>query len=124
MDGPNTNLKFFNEYLNKYAETTLHSLINIITCNLHIAHALQTGECASGWGLKNIMKSDHRILHNSPARREDYASVTGSSIYLFNLYATRCNLLQTIYCFTNLLDLRCIITSGRKRHKSLHGQTS
>ena len=57
-DGPNTNLKFFNEYSNKSAETTLHSVINIGTCNLHIVHgSLQTGESASRWGLKNIMKS-------------------------------------------------------------------
>ena len=123
MDGPKANLTFFNEYLNKFAETTLYSLINIGTCNLHIIHgSLQTGESLSG----NIMNSAHRILHNSPARREDYASVTGSSIYSFNLCATRYNLLQTIYCFTNFLDLRCIITSGRKRdsQESLHRQTS
>ena len=127
MNTPNTNLKFFNEYSNKFAETLLHSLINIGICNLHIVHgSFQTGESASRWGLKNIIKSAHWILHNSPPRREDYASVTGSSIYLFNFCATRYNLLQTMYCFTNLLDLRCIITSGRKRHsqKSLHGQTS
>ena len=115
MDGPNTNLKFFNEYSSKFAETALHSLIKVGTCNLHIVHgSLQTGELACGWGLKS-MKSAHRILHNSPARRE-YTSVTGSSTYPFNFCATRYNLLQTIYCFTNLLDLRCIITSGPKRH--------
>ena len=94
MDGPNTNLKFFNEYSNKFAETALHFLINVGTCNLHIVHgSLQTGESASGWGLKKIMKSAHQILHNSPARREDYTSETGPSIYLFNFCATRGNLL-------------------------------
>ena len=82
MDGPNTNLKFLNEYSNKFVETTLHSLINI--------------PLLSGWGF---------------ARREDYAIVTGSSIYSFNFCATRYNLLQTIYYFANLLDIRCIITS-------------
>ena len=34
MDGPNTNLKFFNEYSNKLAETTFHFLFKIGTCNL------------------------------------------------------------------------------------------
>ena len=82
MDGPNTNLKFFNEYSNKFVETTLHSLINI--------------PLLSGWGF---------------ARREDYAIVTGSSVYSFNFCATRYNLLQAIYYFANLLDIRCIITS-------------
>ena len=117
---------FFNEYSNKFAETILHCLINIGTCDLHIVQgSLQTGESASGWDLKN-MKSAHLILHDSPARKEDYASVTGSSICPFNFCATRYNLLQTIYCFTNLLDLRGIIIYGRKRHnqKSLHGQIS
>ena len=82
MDGPNTNLKFFNEYSNKFVETTLHSLINI--------------PLLSGWG---------------SARREDYAIVTGSSIYSFNFCATRYNLLRTINYFANLLDIRCMITS-------------
>ena len=78
MDGTNTNLKFFNEYSIKFAETTLHSFINIGTGNLHIVYeSLQTVESASGWCFKNIMKSADRILHNSPARGEDYASVTG-----------------------------------------------
>ena len=107
MDGPNTNLKFFNEYLNKFAETILHSLINIEICNFHIVNgSLQTGGPASGWGLINIMKSAHRVLHNSQARRQVYASVTGSSIYSFNFCAARHNLLQNIYFFLNLLDLR------------------
>ena len=58
MDTPNTNLMFFNEYSNKFAETLLHSLINSGICNLHIVHgSFQTGESASGWGLKNIIKS-------------------------------------------------------------------
>ena len=49
MDGPKANLAFFNVYLNKLAETTLCSLINIGTCNLHIVHgSLQTGESLSG----------------------------------------------------------------------------
>ena len=74
MDEPNTNLKFFNEYSNNCDETTPHCLSNIGTCNLHIVYGtLETGESVSGWGLKNVMKSTHRILHNSPARREDYA---------------------------------------------------
>ena len=117
MEGPNTNLKFFNEYSSKFAEIAFHSLIKAGTCNLHIVYgSLQTSESAYGWGLKNMKKG----------RREDYASVTGSSICPFNFCGTRYNLLETIYCFTNLLDLRCIITSGRKRHtqKSLHGQIS
>ena len=107
MDGPNTNLKFFNQYSNKFAETTLHSLTNIGTCKLHIVHGtIQTGESASGWGLKNIMKSAHRILHNSHARREDYASVTGSVIYLFNFFATRYSLLQQTLLFYKFIRFK------------------
>ena len=49
MDGPKANLTFFNVYLNKLAETTLYSLINIGTCDLHIVHgSLQIGESLSG----------------------------------------------------------------------------
>ena len=32
-DGPKMNLKFFNEHSSKFAENTLHSLINIGICN-------------------------------------------------------------------------------------------
>ena len=32
-DGPKMNLKFFNENSSKFAENTLHSLINIGICN-------------------------------------------------------------------------------------------
>ena len=126
MYGPNTNLKFFNEYSNKFTETTHHSLINIWTFNLYVIHgSLQTGESASWWGLKN-MEIAHRIIHNNiPARRKDYTSVTGSLIYVFNFCTTKYSLLQTI-CFTNLIDLESCIIFEQKKHsqKSMYGQTS
>ena len=127
MYGPNTNLKFFNEYSNKFTETTHHSLINIWTFNLYVIHgSLQTGESASWCGLKN-MEIAHRIIHNNiPARRKDYTSVTGSLIYIFNFCTTKYSLLQTIYCFTNLIDLEYSIIFEQKKHsqKSMYGQTS
>ena len=90
MDGPNVNLKFYKEFLTSKQNETVHSLIDIGSCSLHVVHgSLKTGEEASDWKLKKIMKSAYYILHDSPARREDYASSTGSNTYPFSFCATR-----------------------------------
>ena len=33
----------------------------------------------TGWNIKKLLKSAYQILKDSPARREDYISVTGSN---------------------------------------------
>ena len=90
MDGPNVNLKFFDDFSRSFAENNLHSLVNIGVCSLHVVHgSLKSGEEITQWGLKKILSSAYRILHDSPARREDYNSVTGSSLYPFKFCSTR-----------------------------------
>ena len=90
MDGPNVNLKFHDEFTSSLTETVLHSLINIGSCNLYIVHdSLKTGEAVMEWKLKKVLNAAHHILHDSPARREDYNSVTGSSVYPLNFCSTR-----------------------------------
>ena len=90
MDGPNVNLKFHDEFTSSLTETVLHSLINIGSCSLHIVHgSLKTGEAVTEWKLKKVLNAAHRILHDSPARREDYNSVTASSVYPLNFCSTR-----------------------------------
>ena len=57
---------------------------------LHIVHgSLKTGEAVTEWKLKKVLNAAQRILHDSPARREDYNSVTGSSVYPLNFSSTR-----------------------------------
>ena len=54
----------------------IQELLDIGTCGLHTIHGgLKTGTEASGWE----MKAAYTILHDSPARRDNYQSVTGSS---------------------------------------------
>ena len=90
MDGPNVNLKSLKEFSKLRAGDSVHSLADIGTCSLHSLHgSIKTGEIASKWGLKKIMKSAYTIMHDSPARREDYASVSGSKLYPLNFWSTR-----------------------------------
>ena len=62
MDGPTTNLKFLQELKKERAENELSSLIDIGSCSL-------------------VLKGAYKVLHDSPARRDDYHSITGSSTY-------------------------------------------
>ena len=92
MDGSNVNLKFLKKFSNLRAGDSVHSLADIGTCSLHSVHgSLKSKEFASKWGLKKIMKSAYTILHYSPVRREDYASVSGSYLYPLSFCASRCD---------------------------------
>ena len=89
MDGRNVNLKFFKEFAADFKEDNFPSLVDIGSCSLHIVQgAFKTGAEKSEWGLKKFLKAAYTILHDSPARREDYESVTGSSKYPLNFCAT------------------------------------
>ena len=82
MDGANVNMKFFEEFSQQHKERSFHSLINIGSCGLHIVYgSFSRGETKSGRSLKIFLKGFYYVLHNSPARREDYESVTGSNSY-------------------------------------------
>ena len=84
MDGPNVSMKFFRSF-----RSTTNSLINIGSCGLHIVHgSFSRGETKSGWGLKKFLKGVYYVLHNSPASREDYESVTGSHSYPLSFCST------------------------------------
>ena len=90
MDGPNVNLKSLKEFSKLRAGDSVHSLADISTCSLHSVHgSMKTGEITSKWGLKKIVKSAYTIMHDSPARREDYVSVSGSKLYPLSFCATQ-----------------------------------
>ena len=83
MDGPNVNLKFYQELTKKRKKQMFHSLLDIGSCCLHIIHgSFKTGAENSKWNIKEPLKGVFQLLHDSPARWEDYESVTGSSKYL------------------------------------------
>lgn len=43
----------------------------------------------SGWKLKKILKGTYQILNDTPARREDYVSIFGSTKYPLFFCATQ-----------------------------------
>ena len=82
MDGPNVNWKVFRDF---QAEIELESnvkLLNVGSCGLHVVHgAYQHGMSATGWELDAFLNSAYYLLKDTPARREDYSSATGSDIF-------------------------------------------
>lgn len=90
MDGPNVNLKFYQEFSALHKENSFHGLINIGSCSLHKVHGcFRTGVEATGWDIKKVLKGAYYVLHNSPARRDDHESQTGSTKYPFHFSVTR-----------------------------------
>ena len=65
------------------------ALIDIGSCGLHTVHgAFKFGAQSTGWKLKEILCGSYEILHDSPARRDDYQSFSNSVIYPLKFCAT------------------------------------
>ena len=76
MDGPSTNLALYNRIKADRLVSDLNGLIDLGSCLQHVIHgALGTGVGKSGWKIKDSMKSAHYMLHDSPARCEDYINI-------------------------------------------------
>ena len=89
MDGPNVNLKFYQEFCRKHKDEKYHSLIDIGSCSLHIIHgSLKTRAEKSNWGINKLLKGAYTLLHDTPARRKDYESITTSSTYPLSFCGT------------------------------------
>ena len=89
MDGPRVNIKFLKD-IQKKREDLFHSLIDIGTCSLHSVNgSVKVGFEKSSLKIKETLKGGFQILHHSPARREDFESITGSTKYLLYFCATR-----------------------------------
>ena len=51
---------------------------------MHVVHAsFEKGAKESGWNLGNALCSLWQILHDTPARREDFIQITGSDLLPF-----------------------------------------
>ena len=90
MDGPATNWKFFSLLVADRDQEQLPKLVNIGSCSLHtIRGAFKTGAESTNWNVKATLKGTFQFLHDTPARRDDYTSVTGSTQFPLYFCTTR-----------------------------------
>ena len=81
-DGPSTNWKFI-ESLRRYRlENEKSQMTEIGSCGLHFIHgAYKTSAESTNWELKKILQGTFTLLHDLPAGRDDYISLTGSNTF-------------------------------------------
>ena len=82
MDGPNVNWKFIDMFNKQLLDENSTTFLNIGSCGLHIVHgAFKHGSDATGWELEKFFKGIYQLFKETPARRDDYVKVTGSSLF-------------------------------------------
>jgi len=80
MDGPNVNWKFFELLKQKILSDHGTNLMNIGSCGLHVIHnSFKMGAESTGWNVSSFLSSLCYLFKDSPARRENFKNVTGSS---------------------------------------------
>ena len=101
MDGPNVNLKLLQKVKDSRDELGHSKLIDFGSCN----GSFKTSAEASGWSIKQLLKSCHQILKDSPARRDDFISITGCSKFPLSFCATR-SAIDYSSCFIKTLEYK------------------
>ena len=83
MDGPSVNWKLYEQITEERNEMEDYlSLIDIGSCSLHVVHgALRTGVQKTKWSIDGILRALYNLFNDSPAKREDYKTITGSDIF-------------------------------------------
>lgn len=80
VDRPSVNLKFYKELANERSDSGISALLDFGSWSLHIVNSVfQRGTEQSGWNLKETLKSAWEWFHDSPARRDDYETLIGST---------------------------------------------
>ena len=88
VDGPSANWAYFSELRNYQIENDMSKLLSTRSCGLLAIHgAFKTGDQSTDW--KKVLRTLHQILHDLPARRNDYADVTRSSWFPLPFCGTR-----------------------------------
>lgn len=82
MDGPNVNWAFYEKLSGELKSDSNATLINIGSCGLHIVHGAFKSACHSvDWDISGLLKSMHRLFKDTPARRDDFTSITGCTVF-------------------------------------------
>ncbi|XP_016372093.1 uncharacterized protein LOC107711605 [Sinocyclocheilus rhinocerous] len=81
MDGPSVNWKLFEQLQQEHAEAFGGAQLTVVrSCGLHTLHnAIKSG--FSVWQMEKVLRALHTIFHNSPARREDFCTLTKTSVF-------------------------------------------
>lgn len=82
MDGPNVNWSFYEKLMGELYDDQSRKLVDIGSCGLHIIHnAFRAGFDSIPWDIKSFLCALHRIFHQTPARRDDFMTITDSDIF-------------------------------------------
>ena len=66
-------------------DVTQTHLIEMRSCGFHVIHgAIQYGHKSSGWAVNAYLRALYGLFKDSPARRADYISFTGSVVFAQN----------------------------------------
>ena len=76
-DDQNVNVSFLDLLEEDKNEKELNKLVHIGTYGLHTLHnSMKHGEKTSGWNVKKLLSSLHRIFNELLSRRADYEALT------------------------------------------------
>ena len=68
----------------------LPKILNVGSCGLHIIHGVFCTGChATEWKIDGILRALWYLCHNTSARREDYTTITESTVFPLKFCATR-----------------------------------
>ncbi|KAM7298551.1 uncharacterized protein ISCGN_019145 [Ixodes scapularis] len=122
MDGPNVNLKFFRNMQVHLQEHHQVQCVDLGTCGLHTIHnAFRAGVVASKWGIDILLTSLSALFRDSPARREDFFTVTNQDTFPLHFVAHRW-VENTLVIERALLlwnDVKKYVESARSKQESL-----
>ena len=91
MDGSNINFRLYEALKQESNENLFLSLIDIDTCSLQsVLGPILSGIETTFWGVKETPTGAFHLLHDFPARREDFEVVTSSNKYPLFVCATSC----------------------------------
>ena len=67
----------------------LPKLLNVGSCRLHVVHAALCSGCqATDWKIEGLFRTLWYLFRDSPARRDDYTTATGSTVFPLKFCAT------------------------------------
>ena len=91
MDGPAVNHLFYQKLVRHREDVKITQLmVDIGSCGIHIIHgAFKFSFEKTSWNMKGIIKGSFVLLHDTPARRADYITITSSELFPLFFCATR-----------------------------------